>query len=216
MAALFPRSPEAVTDLYGRGMRYLLLVGLPISAFGLIASEPFMVLLSGEDYRPSAGAARLLLPAALFMFLSNFGETTLACINRWRTIVIISTITLVLNISLNLLWIPDHGYRGAALATLLTEFCYFALTAGSLHHFGHRLPWLGLVARPLLATAAFTAVLWATGGFGLIAASVAASAVFAAAAWLLRLWGPDELRTLRELTRRREAPGASPPAPREP
>jgi len=214
MAALFPHSPGAVTDLYRRGLRYLLLVGLPISAFGMIASEPFMVLLSGEEYRPSAVAARVLLPAALFMFLSNFGETTLACVNRWRTIVAISTVTLVLNVSLNLLWIPEHGYEGAAWSTLLTEFCYFALTAFSLHRYGHRLPWLSLVTRPLLATAAFAAVLWATRGFGLIPSSVAASLVYVASAWALRLWGPEELKTLRELLRR--GPAAEAPAPPEP
>jgi peptidoglycan biosynthesis protein MviN/MurJ (putative lipid II flippase) len=125
-------------------------------------------------------------------------------------------VTLVLNVSLNLLWIPDHGYQGAALATLLTEFCYFALTAGSLQRSGHRLPWLALVARPLLATAAFTAVLWATRSFGLIPSSVAASLVFAAAAWTLRLWGPDELRTLRELLRRGEGSRTPPPTPPAP
>lgn len=216
MAALFPRSPGAVTDLYQRGTRYLLLLGLPISAFGLISAEPFMVLLSGEEYRASGGAAKLLIPAALFMFLSNFGETTLACINRWRTIVVIATITLVLNVSLNLLWIPTHGYRGAAAATLLTELCYFGLTAGSLHRFGHRLPWVSLVARPFVASAAFTAVLWATKGFGLIPSAAAASVVYVTAAWGLGLWGPGEMKTLRELMRRGPAPDAPPPAPPEP
>jgi O-antigen/teichoic acid export membrane protein len=213
MAALFATDPAAVTDLYRRGVRYLLLIGLPISAFGLISSEPFVVLLSGESYRPSAAAAQLLLPAALFMFLSNFGETTLACINRWRTIVVISTVTLVINVSLNLLWIPEYGFRGAAVATVITELTYLVLTAISLHRYGHRIPWLSLPLRPLLATAAFAGVLYATRGLGLIPSSVAASLVYAGAAWGLRLWGPDELRTVRELMRRRQGGDSLPPTP---
>ena len=84
MAALFTHDPAGVTRLYRHGLRYLLIVGLPIATFGAFASEPFIVMLFGADYAASAAASRVLLPAAIFMFLSNFAETTLACVNRWR------------------------------------------------------------------------------------------------------------------------------------
>ena len=84
MAALHPKSAAAVTGLYRRGCKYLLLAGLPVTAFGALAAGPFIAFLFGPDYGPSVVAARILLPAAAFMFLSNFAETTLACINRWN------------------------------------------------------------------------------------------------------------------------------------
>src|SRR5262249_37414779 len=155
MAALHPRSPGAVTALYGRGIKYLLVTRLPLAAFGLTAPGPFVAFLFGPDYSPSVAAARILIPAAAFMFLSNFGETALACIDRWRTIVIVSTACLVLNVGLNLLWIPTLGYRGAAWATLVTEGAYFAATAVALWLFGHRISWLSMLARPAVATGAF-------------------------------------------------------------
>ncbi|MGH9887801.1 MAG: flippase, partial [bacterium] len=120
MAAWYAKSPEVVTALYRRGCKYLLLVALPIGAFSLLESDRFIALVFGAEYAPSAFAARLLLPAAVFMFLSNFGETTLACVNRWGTIVVIATVSLALNIGLNLVWIPRFGFWGAALATLVT------------------------------------------------------------------------------------------------
>jgi O-antigen/teichoic acid export membrane protein len=199
MAALHPRSPEGVTALYRRGMKYLLLAGLPVAAFGVIAAEPFVLFLFGPSYGPSVAAARILVPAAAFMFLSNFGETTLACIDRWRTIVVVSTLCLVLNVALNLLWIPALGYLGAAWATLVTEAVYFAATAGAVRLFGHPVSWPALLLRPALATAVFAGVLWTSRSLGLAVSSLLAGAAFAVATVLLRVWDPRERDLARSL-----------------
>jgi O-antigen/teichoic acid export membrane protein len=209
MAALHLEDAAAVTGLYRRGCKYLLLAGLPVAAFGALASGPFIALLFGPDYAPSVPAARVLLPAAAFMFLSNFGETTLACVNRWRTIVVISTVCLALNVALNLAWIPAHGFLGAAWATLATEAAYFALGAAALTLHGHPVPWPALVFRPLLAAAVFAAVLWAARGLPLLAASLLASAAFAAATVALRVWDRQERALILEMLRR----GAPQPEP---
>jgi len=198
MAALHPGAPEGVTALYRRGVKYLLLAGLPIAAFGLVAAPPFVSFLFGAAYSRSVVAARILIPAAAFMFLSNFGETALACVDRWRTIVVVSTACLLLNIALNLLLIPGLGYVGAAWATLATEGAYFAATAVALWLFGHRISWLSVAARPMLATGVFAASLWASLGLGLVASSLVACAAFAAATLVLGVWDPKE----RDLARR--------------
>jgi O-antigen/teichoic acid export membrane protein len=202
MAALHATDPAGVTALYRRGSKYLILAGLPVAAFGALASGPFISFLFGPDYGPSVAASRVLLPAAAFMFLSNFGETTLACVNRWGTIVVVSTVCLALNIALNLAWIPDHGFMGAAWATLATEGAYFTLGAIALSIHGHPVGWLGLVARPVLATAVFAGVLWAARDLPLLLASVLACAAFAAATAVLRVWDPQERRLIIEMLRR--------------
>jgi O-antigen/teichoic acid export membrane protein len=209
MAALHPGRPDAITGLYRRGSKYLLVVGLPIGVFGVLHSQPFMRMLFGPAFDPSAAAARVLLPAAALMFLSNFGETTLACVSRWGSIVAISTATLVLNVALNLAWIPAHGYVGSAWATLISEGVYFALTATALWRFGHRIGWLRTALRPVLATGVFAAVLWLGRGLPLLVSSVLASVVFVAATFALGVWDEREREVLRDLLR-----GATPDAGR--
>jgi O-antigen/teichoic acid export membrane protein len=201
MAALYPAAVESVTALYARGSKYLLVAGLPIGVFGALAAEPFMRFLFGDAYAPSAAAARLLIPSAAFMFLSNFGETTLACVNRWGTIVTVSTLCLLLNVGLNLALIPSHGYIGAAWATLATESCYFAAGAIALRVYGHRIGWLRLLVRPLLATLVFTLVLLLARGLPLLAASCLASAAFLVSTLLLGIWDRKEWEALRGLLR---------------
>jgi O-antigen/teichoic acid export membrane protein len=204
MAALFPHDPARVTALYARGTKYLLLAGLPVAAFGALASEPFMEFLFGPEYRPSAAASEILLPAAAFMFLSNFGETTLACVNRWRTIVIVSTLALLANLALNLLWIPVYGIVGAAWATLLTEAAYFLMTAVALHAYGHRIAWRGVALRPLLAAAVFTAALAAAlPRMSLLPAALLASIAYLLAVVAVRALEAREWELLRGLLPRR-------------
>ena len=197
MAAWAASRPEAVAELYRRGSKYLLLAGLPVGVFGLLESERFVALLFGDAYAPSAAAARLLLPTAVFMFLSNFGETTLACVDRWGTIVVVSTVALALNVGLNFLLIPPLGYRGAAWATIVTELAYFLMTALALRAYGYPARWPSLALRPVLATAVFAAALWAAHGLPVLAAGAVASLAFLAATVAFGVWDAREWAVLR-------------------
>ena len=199
MAALHGREPDKIAELYGRGVKYLVVAGLPVAAFGILESDRFMALLFGPGYAPSAAASRVLLPAATFMFLSNFAETALACVNRWSTIVWVSTLALVVNVALNLLWIPSLGYMGSAWATLVTELTYLALSAGAMWRFGYRAGWARRTARPALAALVFAGVLWAARGLPLVAAAAAASLAFVAATFALGVWDAEERRLMRGL-----------------
>lgn len=201
MAAWHVSSPTSVTSLYRRGVKYLLLVGLPIAVFGALAHVPFVRLLFGPAYDPSAAAARILIPTCVLMFLSNLAETTLACIDRWRAIVISSTLALALNVALNLFWIPQHGYVGAAWATLLTEGAYFATATWALQRAGHSVPWPSTLWRPVLAALAFGAVLFALLPAGFWTAAVAASLCWIVATFALGVWDRSERQALLGLLR---------------
>ncbi|HET7293761.1 MAG TPA: flippase [Vicinamibacteria bacterium] len=203
MAALHARRPEVVGRLYRRGVKYLVLAGLPVAIFGVLESDRFVALLFGPAFARSVPVSQVLLPAALFMFLSNFSETTLACVNRWRAIVAASTAALVLNVVLNLLWIPRLGAMGSAWATLGTEGAYFAMTAAAMARGGHPPPRLLPLLRPLLACAAFAAALALLRPLPVLVAGASASAVFAAATLLFGVWDPAERAALRELLRGR-------------
>ncbi len=197
------RSPVLVLEgltLVPRILGYAL---IPTMAACLLESDRFIALLFGPTYAPSVAASKILLPAATFMFLSNFGETALACVSRWGTIVVVSTLALVLNVALNLAFIPRLGFVGAARATLITEALYFVATAAALRAYGYRADWIGIAWRPVLATAAFAAVLWVAHSWPLVAASLAACAAYAAATVLLRVWDERERTLIADIVRGR-------------
>jgi O-antigen/teichoic acid export membrane protein len=200
MAELAARAPGPLSVLYRRATKYLLVAGLPVAAFGVLAAEPFVTLLFGERYAPSVPLARILLPAAALMFLSNLGETVLACTGRWRTIVIVSTLAAAVNIALNLAWIPAYGAAGAAWATLLTEAGYFLGTVYPLSRAGHSISWPRTLARPLAATAVFCGALLVIPATWPVWVSWPMAAVaFIAATWACRVWDQKEYALLRGL-----------------
>lgn len=201
MASLHQSHPHSVTALYSRGCKYLLLVGLPVAAFGLLESDRFIAMLFADAYAPSGAATRILLPAAVLMFLSNFSETTLACVDRWRSIVVASSAALALNVGLNVAWIPSRGYLGAAWATLVTEAFYLVATAGAVARTGHGPSWPRLVPRPFGAALVFAAALYLGGALPLILAAALASAAWIAATFVLGVWDDKERSVLGELLR---------------
>jgi O-antigen/teichoic acid export membrane protein len=199
MAAAHLAEPEMVGKLYRRGSKYLLVVGLPLAAFSILAAPSFVPILFGAEYGPSVIATQLMLPAALFMFLSNFGETTLACVNRWNSIVANATVVLAVNLTLNFLLIWKYGYVGAAAATLGTEAVYFFATAVALRRAGHHGAWLRIGAGPVLAAALFAGVFWAARPFGFVASGLLATAVYLPATFVFRVWDDHEKALLRKL-----------------
>jgi O-antigen/teichoic acid export membrane protein len=202
MAALFVRAPGEVTGIYRRGLKYLLLVGLPIGVFGFLSSESFVPLLFGRAYLPSIPLARLLIPVSLLMFVSNFSETTLFCINRWRTLVLVSTIAVLVNVALALALVPGAGALGAAWARIAGEGAYTLMTAGALAAGGHRPGWLRLAWRPGACALVFgLTLLWLTPQ-GLFVSAGASSLLWVVATFVFGVWDPMEKELARGLVGR--------------
>ena len=78
--------------------------------------------------------------------------------------------------------------KPAAWTTLLTEGCYFLLTAGALQRFGYDARWHRIAVRPLVAALVFTSVLWLARGLPMAVAAAAASAAWGAATFALGVW----------------------------
>jgi O-antigen/teichoic acid export membrane protein len=199
MAALHVSRPEVVGRLFRRGVKYLLLAGLPVAVFGLLESDRFIRLFFGDRFGSSVPVSRVLLVAAVFMFLSNFAETALACIDRWRTIVLASTLALVLNIGLNLAWIPRLGAMGAAWATLATEGAYFAMTLAAMARSGNRGPAPGVLVRVFACCALFAGALFLARPLHVVLAGLVASVAYAAATLVLGVWDAPERAAFSEL-----------------
>ena len=73
---------------------------------------------------------------------------------RHGWVVIASVLSLLVNVVLNVLLIPDHGVVGAAAATLATEIFRAIVTSRVASRDGFRLPALRRFWRPFAATAA--------------------------------------------------------------
>ncbi|HYE59571.1 MAG TPA: flippase [Candidatus Kapabacteria bacterium] len=126
VAALYPRFSEFfATDktrlayLFERGMKYLLIIVLPIAVGIAVLSEDIILTLYTDSYAPSIVPLQILMAGLVFSFISfPIGALLNAC-NKQAVQTMIVGFALCVNIVLNTLLIPVHGVIGAAVAALI-------------------------------------------------------------------------------------------------
>jgi O-antigen/teichoic acid export membrane protein len=96
-------------------------LGIAIVMFAVLAAEPMLAILGGEEYRPAAPILRIQAVALLFVFLGQTWQMGLLVLRRQRYMVNANALALVLVIVLGLVLIPPHGAYGAAIAAVAAE-----------------------------------------------------------------------------------------------
>ncbi|MFH1060898.1 MAG: oligosaccharide flippase family protein [Pseudomonadota bacterium] len=182
--------------LYRQGMSLVLLLGLPL-AVGLWAQRQAVCdLLYGPGYAPSASAFLWLAPCLGLIFINYLQLNTLYALGRQRLTAWSAGLALLVNVLLNWLLIPIHGYLAAAAATLAGELVLVLVNAWCLGRAaGLPGPW-SLAGRPAAATAMMGLFLWLEPGWCLGLVIPLAAAVYLGAALALGALRPAELRQL--------------------
>lgn len=129
VAALYPKFSEYFASdkqklalIYEQGIKYLLLVVMPIVVGIGILAKPIILSLYTSEYLNSVLPLQILLAGLVFSYISfPIGAFLNAC-NRQATQTLIVFFVMVLNIALNLFLIPRYGVIGAAISALAGNF----------------------------------------------------------------------------------------------
>lgn len=109
--------------------RFLLLHGIVfwIALFGALSVQIFAVplvnLLYGDLFESSAMILKIHIWSGIFVFWGVAGGNFFLIENLQKYTIWKSLFGLIVNIILNYLWIPTYGIIGAAVATLISQFC---------------------------------------------------------------------------------------------
>lgn len=187
-------SGEPTQPMFERYVRITLLLSAPIAGLGLVLARP-LVALFGAGYGDAVLLLRLLLPAFVVVAFS-YVLVHVSIVHRMAKKQLLSAcIGLVINVGLNLAFVPRYGARAAALSTLLTEVgvvttLYLALRRPCAIALPWR--WLGRLGAILTAATAAAVLLreypWA--------GSVAFAVVYVGGVALLSVVDVDEVRGL--------------------
>ncbi|MDT7550654.1 MAG: hypothetical protein QOE84_3048 [Actinomycetota bacterium] len=198
MTRSWPEDAAGFRLAFRQGMMLLTLAACLIAAEFLLFAEPAIVLLYGERYSEAYLATQGLILGEILAFYSSMCFATLVSVRRNAAYPVAALVGVVINVGLNLVFIPRWSYNGAALATVITQAVVLLIMARA----ASRVPGLG----PLPGTAMFKALL---AGAGAVAAGAAlrpwapwpVAAVVAVVAYtallqLLRVNGREGLRSL--------------------
>ena len=128
MTTLFPliaaaqrHDPARLRRLIQVAVDYLPLASLPAIAFAVVAAEPLIRLLFGAEFAAAAPALPVLMTAFLFVSIGYLAGNLVLVLGRQQRFLVYAAWGLVLNLGLNIAFIPVFGFMAAAWATLVTE-----------------------------------------------------------------------------------------------
>jgi O-antigen/teichoic acid export membrane protein len=197
-------SPERLRSAVTVFFKGMLMLGWPVTIGVVLLAHPIAGLWSGF-YPESIPALQILALAYVFAFVNNAFIGALTALDRQKTYAQAAGISLVVNLVLNLILIPQFGYIAASWTTVATE----VVLVGTGWWFTQRyLGKLHLVAgswRPILAGAVMGAAIFplrGVHGVAVVLVVLLGVAVYAAAILLLRAMTREEIQFVRGALRR--------------
>ncbi len=143
MNSVLPVLTKAVkegSDKYKKVINYafdfLAALAVPIVVGGFILAYPIIFIVSTPDFlsRLNEGffgsdiALKILIFASMFQFLNVLFAFILIAVNKQAKILYINAACVVFNIVTNLIFIPQYGFRAAAVTSVLSEMLILIAT----------------------------------------------------------------------------------------
>ena len=116
----FNKNILGMKESYKSSSKYILTFSLPVFIFLFIFANP-MLSLFGSEFQ-NAVALKILLTGILVQTIFGLGSSTLSMSGNTNYNLINVSITLILNVALNYILIPQYGIVGAALSTTIALF----------------------------------------------------------------------------------------------
>ena len=144
--------------LYKLIVRWIVSLSLPLAIIIIIYSKKIMMLF-GVQYLSASNVLMVLTTAAFIQTLFGGGGQTLTMTGFTKVNLFNSIIVVLINIILNLLWIPQYGIIGAAYATLISMALLGLLRIVEVNHLIKITPFSLKLMKPIIAGVIMTAVL---------------------------------------------------------
>ncbi len=159
------KNRKELTGLFLKGVTYLFMVSIPMVPVILLSADWIVNTVLGPELYGSIISLKILVFAAFAQMLNYLFVSLFAAVNQQKKILYFQIIGLVINLVLNLILIPVISYRGAAFATIVTEWIIliFIVVWASIHIFTSTKAWKVFVIKTvqlLFSTVIITLILW--------------------------------------------------------
>ncbi len=107
--------------LVQKAFNLLIATAAPLAVTLFVFAEEIVVVSAGPRFRDGSVALQILAPYVIFSFANGVLFRILIASSRDRVLLGISTLALVSNVALNLVLIPEYGFKAAAATSIVTE-----------------------------------------------------------------------------------------------
>ncbi|MBU2577420.1 oligosaccharide flippase family protein [Patescibacteria group bacterium] len=118
-----------IKETFRKAYTILFVSGITILFFGLFLSPFIIKIVGGEGFSPAINALRILLWATFFSYLNHLNGYLMVAIGKQDKLLSFSLISLLVNLILNLIFVPKFSFLAAAFVTVITEATILLLTS---------------------------------------------------------------------------------------
>ena len=158
LSAFAARRDTRFASLAQKGFDVVVAAAVPLTIVMVFAARPLLDATAGDRYGAAAGALRILAFYPLLAFTNGLLWRILIATHHEKTLLVVAVSILVLNVALNLVFIPLYGYRAAAITSIASEACSLAIGLVAARRKIGFLPRLDYLPVVVLAGLAMTAV----------------------------------------------------------
>jgi len=152
MSRYYKESQEKLRTLISSSTRLLSTVALPVGVGGSILARPIMVFFYGEKFNQGIIAFQILIWSVVIICIRCIYEHSFLACNLEKRFMWGVGLGAVTNIGLNIILIPYFGLKGAAVATVISEFVFSAYML-SYFKLMSRIQIMSYPLKPLIAAA---------------------------------------------------------------
>jgi O-antigen/teichoic acid export membrane protein len=200
LSVYYVSNGERLDIAYKRFFKVLVLLGWPLTVGTFVLVHPINQIFNRSGaFGQSEPALRVLAFGIVFLFVNSAFYAMLNAMNRQGLNAWATALAAVINIGLNLAFIPFFGYLAASVMTVLTEaaLCTFGWWFVQWKRPDLRLPVIQLSWRIVAAGVIMAIALYPIRRYSLFLTAPAGFLVYAAAIFFLRAIEPEEWRLAR-------------------
>jgi O-antigen/teichoic acid export membrane protein len=120
---------EEFVQISNKTFKVFILLVVPLVVGTWFLAGGIIRIIGGAGFAESAGVLRILVFALALIFFGQFFNTILIVGNLQKKLMVVLALVAVLNVVLNLIFIPKYSYVAAAYVSVITELAVVVLTA---------------------------------------------------------------------------------------
>lgn len=203
MSASFKESKEKLINVYRLGLKYILIIMLPIAVGITFIADRAILLIYEHEFASSAFVLQILIWSVLFgsinyILLNLLVATDRQILNMWAM-----GVGAVMNVVLNLILIPIMSFTGAAITTVVTNVFICIIGFHFVSKYLQKIPVWKILVGPMTACIMMGGVLFHFSNTNLLLLIFLAATTYFIVLLGLKVFDEDEWNIIKSVIRRK-------------
>jgi len=192
MSASFKSSKERLINTYRLGVRYLLIITLPIAIGTTLIADKVILLIYGMEFINSTTALQILIWALVFNSGIYVLLDLLVSMGKQKLNTVSIALCAAVNVALNFILIPILSYNGAAIATVATNAVLFIASFYFVSKHLQAIPIHKILVKPVISGLGMAAFIYYFIDFNIFLLVPLAGIVYLVALFVLRTFSEED------------------------